>query len=51
MLNSIAPILVPLRLWAATAFWWYRTFGLHPLHPDHGRRAIVLAGLSGGVRV
>lgn len=50
---GIEPIvrqLAPLRHWPAHAFYWFRTRGLHPSHPDHARIAIKRAQRAGGVR-
>jgi len=51
MLRPIYPVLWPLFLIAAEAFFLFRTWGLHPLHPDHARVALWRAALKGGVRV
>jgi len=51
MIESILPVLHPLRAAILEAWWRYKTFGLHPLHPDHGRIALRRAAIRGGVRV
>jgi hypothetical protein len=51
VIESIRPVLRPLYVILAEGFFLFRTWGLHPLHPDHGRVALRRAALRGGVRI
>ena len=51
MLKSIEPVLQPMRVAVMELLWRLWTWGLHPLHPDHGRIALRRASLKGGVNV
>ncbi len=51
MLKSIEPVLLPMKAAIMEAYFRFTTFGLHPLHPDHGAIALRRAKLRGGVRV
>jgi hypothetical protein len=48
---GIDSVIAGLREWAVGAWVWWRTYGLAPTHPDHGKYALLRARLRGGVRV
>lgn len=50
-MRSIEPPLRLLFCSAVEVYWKLRTWGMHPLAPEHGQIAIKRAAMRGGVRL